>query len=306
MQKAIHTNQMLKQFGWRISLSSAAWILSSSFYIFLIWFHIRTISKVIIQLLLAEGIIPEIFWFEYANVSHHIQNILYQIQFLTLQVSSLHRQFLALLSTKVYPGRTLHAHHFLKWERNWVDSINESKQTLQVLASHQQADHLFNSLIVLLHQNCWKLRAPPLVVPDCSRVSLGVYMVAGRRRCTEPGISLQVAPIRASRKLVWKFFSQWHPKEKKINSELQKCEFVNPKFLVRLKIASFFSTRISEKIMDKIEIYLEIRCKLIFSPKIFSKELLLRRSGRSTIYSKFLRKMTPKFNFMIHFLSFCY
>ena len=83
MQKAIHTNQMLKQFGWRISLSSAAWILSSSFYIFLIWFHIRTISKVIIQLLLAEGIIPEIFWFEYANVSHHIQNILFNWQTLS-------------------------------------------------------------------------------------------------------------------------------------------------------------------------------------------------------------------------------
>ena len=86
----------------------------------------------------------------------------YQIQFLTLQVSSLHRQFLALLSTKVYPGRTLHAHHFSKREKNWVDAINESKQTLQVLASHQQADHLFNNLIVLLHQNCWKLRAPLL------------------------------------------------------------------------------------------------------------------------------------------------
>ena len=98
MQKAIHTNQMLKQFGWRISLSSAAWLLSSSFYIFLIWFHIRTISKVIIQLSLAEGIVPKIFWFEYTTVSHHIQNILFNWQtlsntILTLQVSSLYWQF---------------------------------------------------------------------------------------------------------------------------------------------------------------------------------------------------------------------
>ena len=39
----------------------------------------------------------------------------------------------------------------------------------------------FSNENVLLHQNCWKLRAPS-VVPDCSSVSLGVYMVAGRTR----------------------------------------------------------------------------------------------------------------------------
>ena len=85
---------------------------------------------------------------------------------------------------------------------------------------------------------------PCLVVPDCSRVSLGVYMVAGRRRCTEPGISLQVAPIRASRKLVWKlFFSDTLKKKKRLTVNLKSVKFVNPQFLVRLKIASFFSSK---------------------------------------------------------------
>ena len=43
-------HESISKVNQRISFWCAAWILSSSFYIFLIWFHLRTVSKVEIQL----------------------------------------------------------------------------------------------------------------------------------------------------------------------------------------------------------------------------------------------------------------
>ena len=65
-------------------------------------------------------------------------------------------------TSKSYSGQMFHAHCFEKHSVPLVNPINGSKQTLQVLFSHEQVYGLFNSSIVLLHQNCWKLRAPLL------------------------------------------------------------------------------------------------------------------------------------------------
>ena len=53
---------------------------------------------------------------------------------------------------KLYSGRMFHAHRFEKHYVPLVNPINGSKQTLQVLVSHEQVYRFFNSLIVLLHQ----------------------------------------------------------------------------------------------------------------------------------------------------------
>ena len=79
---------------------------------------------------LAEGSIPRLFYVcvEYTSINNYVQ------------------------TSKLYLGPTFHAHRFEKHYVPLVNPINGSKQTLQVLVSHEQVYRFFNSLIVLLHQ----------------------------------------------------------------------------------------------------------------------------------------------------------